>query len=129
MRDAAEDASRDFCPAGVINDGAAASADFVEEPHVGLRIPRFARRAENAQAREVVPADWLRAEWNQRADKRRRDAEVRDAMAFDERPEAVRLGIIRRAFVKNHCRAESESAENRPRAHHPTEIREPEKDF
>src|SRR5262244_1770831 len=41
VREAPEDATRDFRAPGVIDDWHLATAHVLEEPHVGLRIPRL----------------------------------------------------------------------------------------
>src|SRR5215831_2395405 len=43
VREAPENATRDFRTAGVIDDRRLATAYVLEEPHVGLRIPRLSR--------------------------------------------------------------------------------------
>src|SRR5215471_15686638 len=43
IREAGEDATRDLCAPGVIDDWRLATPHMLEEPHVGLRIPRLPR--------------------------------------------------------------------------------------
>src|SRR5262249_50100483 len=55
--EAREDAARDLRTARVIEDGHAALADVIEEPAIGLGIPRLARRADDADRRQIVRGD------------------------------------------------------------------------
>ena len=46
-------------------------------------------------------------------------------MAFHHRPHAIRRGIIGRAVVQKHRRAEQQRAIHEPGSHHPTHVRHP----
>ena len=74
-------------------------------------------------------ADGFGPEWDERANERWREAEVRNAVPRDERPQPVGRRVVRRAFVEYDRRAERQPAENRPRSHHPAHVREPEEHF
>ena len=47
----------------------------------------------------------------------------------DDAPQPIRRGIVRRAFVQDHRGAEHKGAEDKPRAHHPADVRVPEHDI
>ena len=63
---------------------------------------------------------------HQRADERGRHAEHVDAMALDERPEPIGLGIVGRAVVEHERAAVGERADDLPRPHDPADVGEPE---
>ena len=44
-------------------------------------------------------------------------------------PQAIRAGIIGRAVVEHHRRAEQQRAEDEPRPHHPAHVGDPEERF
>ena len=71
---AGQQAGADLGAAGDVDDRPPPLADLGEQPAPGLRVPRLARGAEGAQAREVGGARVLGAVLLQRADQRRRDA-------------------------------------------------------
>ena len=55
-----------------------------------------------------------------------REAQVGDPVALDDRPEPVGAGVIGRALVEDQPGAEEQRPGDRPRAHHPAEVGEPE---
>ena len=116
----------DLRPARVVDDRAAALAHLAEVPPPRLWVPRFAGRAEDPQRRAVVRPDGVLAVGHERTDDRRRDAEMGDPVALDDRPQAVRAGEVRRALVQHEPGAAQERPGDRPGAHHPAEVGEPE---
>lgn len=103
---AAEDAAGDFGSAGVIEDGALASADAVEEPHPGVRVPGFAGGAELSDGGDEVL--WRRVGSHEGADEGGGDAEGGDVLGVAELPEAVGRGVVGGAVVEDHGGAEEE---------------------
>ena len=71
-------------------------------------------------------ADRLLAVGHQGADDGRRQAEMGDPVALDERPQPVRAREVRRALVEHEPRTEHQRPRDRPRTHHPAEVGEPE---
>ena len=63
---------------------------------------------------------------HQRADDGRGEAEVRHQVAIDKGPEPIRSREVGRALVQHQSRAPEQRAGDRPRAHHPAEVGEPE---
>ncbi len=123
---AAQDPAGDLGPARVVDDRDAPATDRPEEPVEGLRVPGLAGAAEDAQAGEVVLRRWPVAVRHQRAHEGGGDAEDGDAMVLDHAPQPIRPGMVRRAFVKDHRRAEHQRSQDQPGAHHPAQVREPE---
>ena len=123
---AADDPAADLRPAGVVDDRAASAADLAEVPRPAVGIPWLTRRAQDANAAQVVRADGLRSVRNQRADDGRRQPEMGDAVAGDEAPQAVRTRVVGGALEQDEPGAEEERPGDRPRAHHPAEVGEPE---
>ena len=80
----------DLGAAADVDHRAAPAADPLEVPAPRPLVPRLAGRREHPQRREVVRGHVLVALRHQRAHERRRDAEDRDAVALDHRPEPVR---------------------------------------
>ena len=70
--------------------------------------------------------DGLLAVGHQGADHGRRQPEVGHLVALDQRPHPVRCREVGGALVDDESRAEEERAGDRPRAHHPAEVGEPE---
>ena len=62
----------------------------------------FADGAQQSQARQVVLVDPVVAPLDERANRRRRRVEDRDAILLDQFPEAAFVGPVRRAFVHQH---------------------------
>ena len=121
-----EDAARDLGAARVVDDRHAPAARVLEEPAIGLGVPRLARRADDAERREIVLGDPVGAVRHERARGRRRDAEVRDAMPLAEVPEAIGLRIVGRALEEHDGRAVKQRARDEHRPHEPAEVGDPE---
>src|SRR5438552_8535768 len=83
---ATDDATGDLRAARVVDDRAARVPDISEIPPPWVRVPRFAGGSEDKERRAVLRSDGLLARPHQAADRGGRDAEVRHAMALDERP-------------------------------------------
>src|SRR4029077_2906360 len=125
-RRASEDAARDLGAAGVVDDRAARLADVAEIPPPRIRIPWLARRSQNEKRRAILRADRILPGAHEAADRGRRDTEVRDLVALDERPHARRVGKVGRSVVENDGRAQNETARDEPGSHHPADIGRPE---
>src|SRR6266849_5549179 len=91
-------------PPGVHN-GTTALADDFAIPHPGFGIDRLANGAEQAQAGKIVLQRPVLAPLDESANGSRRGVKNIYAMTLDDAPEAIRFGIVRRAFVHQHRRA------------------------
>ena len=63
---------------------------------------------------------------HQRTHHRRSHTEHADTVALDHRPEPVRTGVIGHTLVHDQRRPQGQGAADRPRAHHPADVGEPE---
>ena len=124
--EAAEDAAGDLRPTRVVDDRDARLAGVLEQPAVGLGIPRLAGGAQDAERREIVGVDVLGAVRHERPHGRGRDAEDADAVALDDAPQAVGLGIVLHALEHHGRAAVEERGGDRHRSHQPAEIGQPE---
>ena len=91
----------------------AGRGDVACHPVTGLRIPRLARRSEDANAVEVL-CDFTTG-GAKRAGQRRTDAQRCDVVPLDQLPEAVDVGHVGRAFVKNQGATGAVCTEDRKR--------------
>ena len=105
---AADDPAADLRSARVVDDRRPAATHFAEIPPPALRIPRLARRAQDAQGRQVVSADGLRAMRDEGTNDGWREAQVGHLVARGEVPQAIRTREIRRALVQDEPGAEQE---------------------
>ena len=118
-----ENAAGDFGAAAVVDDGKFSFADFVEQPQPRFGIPRLAGGTEFAKRGQIMFGQRLPKE---AAHERRGNAECRDAVTFNQRPQAV---AIERAVVEHHRRAEKQRTKDFPRPHHPAHVSYPEQGF
>ena len=88
-----------------VDDRTALCADVLVVPHPRFGIDRLADRSEQAQAAQVALRRPVGAPLHERANRRRRRVEDRDAVALDQTPEAILLRPVGRAFVHQHRRA------------------------
>src|SRR5581483_2127686 len=91
-----------------VDDRAVAAADVLLVPDPRLRVDRLADRAEQLQRREIVLLRVLRPPLHVRADRRRRRVEDGHAVALDDRPPAILVGIVGCALVHHGRRAVAE---------------------
>ncbi|KAF5036203.1 hypothetical protein DSECCO2_577490 [anaerobic digester metagenome] len=91
-------------PPGV-EDRAVGAADVLVKPHPGLGGERLAHAAQKTQGGEVAFFGILRAVAHEHAHERRRGVEDRGPVAFDDRGQAVGLGVEGVAFVEDDRRA------------------------
>ena len=96
-------------PPGV-DDRAALAADELVVPDPRFGVDRLADRSEQPQRRQIVLLRPLGAPAHERADRGRRRVEDRDAVLLDQRPEAILLRPVGRAFVHQHRRAVGQRA-------------------
>ena len=104
-RDARQGCDQDLAGLGHpprVHDRAAIEADDFAVPHPGFGVDRLADRAQHAQTGQVVPVRVLLAPLHERSDRRRRGVQDGDAVLLDQRPEAILVGIVGRAFVHDH---------------------------
>ena len=90
--------------------GAVAAADFFVVPDPGLGVDGLADRPEHLQRREVVLLDVLITPLHEGPDRGRGGVELRDAVAFDDVPEAVAGGEVRGALVHQRGHAVGQQA-------------------
>ena len=124
--EAGEDAARDLGAPRVVDDGHPALPGVLEEPAVGLGVPGLAGGADDAQGGQVVAGEPVRAVRHERPHRGRRDAEVRDPVALHQRPQAVRLRVVRRALEEHDGAAHDQGAGDEHRPHQPAEVGHPE---
>ena len=92
--------------------------DSLEQPAVRVGVPRFARRDDRPQRREVGLRIPVR---DQRADQRRGAAEHRHALLLDQPPEPVGRPVGR-TLGEDDRRAERTAADHRPGTHDPAHV-------
>ena len=91
-----------------IHDGTTLAANVLVVPHPRFRIDGLAHRSQKSQRRQVVLLGPLRAPLHESADGRGRGIETRHPVLLYDRPEAVFVGPVGRAFVHHTSDAESE---------------------
>ena len=124
---AADDPAGDLRPARVVDDRAAgrrrprgSTTTSSRDPTARRSSPgRGARRGRGPRTGSVPCGISARTTVGDRP-------EVGDPVAGDERPQPIRARVVRRALVQDEPGAEQERAGDRPRAHHPAEVGEPE---
>src|SRR5450759_4557574 len=106
-----------------IHNRTATPSDMLAVPHPRFRIYRLADRAEQSKAREIMLRGELVAPLHERANRRRRRVENRDAVSLADVPEPVLFGPVGRAFVHHAGRAVGERAVDEIRVPgHPTDV-------
>src|SRR6185503_3407535 len=88
-----------------IDDGTSLFSDHLAIPHPRLRVDRFANRAEQTQARQVVLQRPLLTPFYERANRGWGCVEDIHSMTFDHGPKPIRLWKIRCTFIHQHRRA------------------------
>ena len=125
-REGREQAGADLRPAGDVDDRQPAPADVLEQPSPGLGVPRLAGRGEDPQPAEVVRPHRLDAVLDQGADQGRRDAQDRDPVPLDHRPEPVGRGVVGHALGEDDRPPRGQAADQLPGAHDPAQVGDPE---
>src|SRR5262249_20710788 len=99
-----------------------AAPSVLEEPHVGFGIPRLTGGPDDAQGRKIMARDPIGPMRHEGPYRRGGDAQMRDAVALAEGPQAIWLRIVRRALEEQHGATQEQGAGDEQRSHKPAEV-------